>query len=224
MNVYKEKEDVVKVEFIKKVNEKIVEKIGNNENTLDVDIIKVERLSDKQLKTRAIDMYIRGLEIPLNTYANYSIDDLSNCYDMLYDETVNLDELVEKEANNYIDNNKYQICENLLYYNKMNYYMRLLDDNNNYVILRKLNSIFLNKHLKTLNIKYKKDDKEMDFQMRNNGIFLRQLNDIIPYTKINRINSRLEFERMFRHELGYIAIYPKFIEEISCKDILLYTK
>lgn len=214
--------NTLSLELVSEVNKKIIEKIENDESRLNVDLNEIKEFSENSLKSRAEGMYIRNYEVCVNSYAKYSLECINNSTDILLQYALNKEDVVEKESNKYIEENKNKIYSNILYYKKIKEYMNILDEDMEYVRLRKLNSIFRNKDLKTLNIKYKQNNKEIEFKIRNKGIFLYNNRDNIDIDRIRFIKDRQSFREEFANTVAGAYIKPKYIEKIMHGTKVLY--
>lgn len=225
MNDYKEKEDVRVLDFINKVNDEIIVKIKDYYSTLKFDVSDINKGDEGKTKMFVESFYIRGFDIPFCKSIKYNLDDLDDCMDILYEDNININRLIEKEANAYIKKNKEDIDKALLYFYSFQYYTEhFLVNNSDCTTLRKLNTIFLNKNFKTLKMKYSKNGNELIFNIRNKGIFLRTLSDFIPYRLISTANTKSEFSDTFNTSSGGTCIEPKYISEISYRNNILYKK
>lgn len=215
-------EDVQK-ELVEKVNEKIVEKINNDESKLDINMKDLELNDDSYIKKGAIAIFLQNSKVEINSYANYNIRNANDDFDIVVNYIKNNKRTVEEESLNYIEKNKNEIYKEINTNKRVLEYMKVVEQDEDYIEIRKLNRVFGSEEFKTLNIYYKQNENEMKFKIES-GELLYGKNDTISSYNIKPTKDREKFQEIFKDKNGYDDIKPDYIQEITYGKKVLYKK
>ena len=210
-------------ELVKEVNNKIVEKVENDESRLNVDLNEVRLMEEYGIEDNARRRLLRNSDVNMESYASYSIDRVEDSFDTLLDCIRDKENTIEKEANNYIEENKNKIYSTIVNNKKIKECIESISNDADYIRTKELNSIFANKDLKTVTINYKKDGNEMKFKIETR-VFLSDKDDTISSYNIQPLKDRKTFKNTFKDKRGLDYIEPEYIEEITHGKKVLYKK
>lgn len=212
------------IKMVKEINNKIIEKINNDESKLNVNLNEMRLTSEDYLKGYAESLFLGNKNIEVDSYASYSIPNITNSFDTLVDYVENKEKLVDIESDKYIENKKNDIYLTIVNNKKIKEYMKVIENNVDYIRTRELNKILSNKDYKTVNIKYKQGNNEMKFKIEARD-FLSSITSTINSYKIQPSKDRETFMKTFESKSKcYADIEQEYIEEITYGRNLLYKK
>ena len=180
------------------VIKRLVEAVGNDESKLNIDKNDVELTNENRIKDYATRLFLRNEDIEINKYLHqYNLKDGETSFETIVKFLRDKDNAISEEVNNFLDKNKENIYKDIVFNKKVIEYTKLLKDKPEYIRTRELNKVFLNRDLKTVNILYREDDKEMKFKIDNKSV-LGYTNDTISYWHIKSLKEREEFRKAFK--------------------------
>lgn len=210
-------------EINESVNKKIIEKVSNGKVNIDVELEKYEQPEEYAIESTARRIFLRGETVCMNSYAEYSIKDYTQHFDDIIDYIIDSENAIERISSEYIEENKKSIYRNILINERVSELIKTIEKDPDYIRTRKLNEIFMNNDIKSINIKYVKDGEEMKFKIENR-VFLEYKNDTISSYNIISPKERKEFENTFKDKRGSDYIESEYIDEITYGKKVLYKK
>lgn len=213
----------LKVEIESKVNEALISKIGKDENEVYVELKEYEKISDDVARSRAEDMFINDIELKEFSYADYVMNEIQYDITPFINYIIYPNLAIEEEADKYIEKNKKYIYRDMELNKRIQKYIEEIKNDEYAKSLKEMATIFNDSSIKTFNIHYKKDDKEMTFKVSNH-IRLDRVDDTISATIILNAKEEKIFRDKFEEEGRWTFIIPKYIEEITYGKKILYKK
>lgn len=210
-------------EINESINNKIVEKINNGKINLDIEPENYDKPEDYMIENKAKRLFLRGESINFTSYATFEIKHYSEYFDTIIDFIVNKEKTIDEISDKYIEDNKGSIYRIIKINQEAYNLMQDMEKDPDYVQTRKLNEIFMNRDIKSINIKYVKDGEEMKFKIENR-VFLEDKNDTISSYNIISSKERDKFRSTFKDKRDLNYIESEYIEEITYGKKVLYKR
>ena len=230
------------------INERIIKIVNNDVNNLNLSDEELDEYNKyilegnedyKEYKSCAINYYTGDKDVNLNSYASFEFD--KRCY-YSCDRNIsdyyigfeglniikainNKDAFINEHVNTIVSKYKKSLYVTIFKNNKIVEFMNELKQDNTLNTVREIQSILNSENMKTFNINYKKDGKEMTFKIEGNThIYSCGGYHISTYSICNR-KDRDTFEDLFKVDRWRETnIYLNNIESITYGRKVLYKK
>ena len=213
----------IKEEIESKVNDLLAYKVNKNKERVHVELKKYEVITDEAMKSIAERKFINGVKIFNGYSASYSINNLKYRIDLLVDYLINSEITIDKEVEEYIENNKKDIYREIELNERIIKYLDSIKEDTYIQNLQRMATVFNDENIKSLNIHYKEDEKEMKFKI-SNSVLLEDRNDTISISNIINADEFKQFKELFSKEDYYTSINPRCIEKITYGKKILFEK
>ena len=230
------------------INNSIIKLIDNNVDNLNLSDAEIEEYNNyilkgnedyKEYKSCAINYYTGDKDVNLNSYASFEFDKRCyySCDRKISDYYIgfeglniikainNKDAFINEHVNTIVSKYKKNLYVTIFKNNKIVEFMNELKQDKTLNTVRKIQSILNSENMKTFNINYKKDGKEMTFKIEGNTHISNCGGYHIDTYSICNRKDRDTFEDLFKVDRWRETnIYLNNIESITYGRKVLYKK